>query len=281
MDTPSAIKTAPEPLDFTPGGANKIPKNLPLRGVPKYFNIIRELAVADFRMKYHDSILGYLWSMLNPMLMFAVYYFVFTKIFNSPIPNYPLFLLSGIISYAFFQDITFSGMNALWAKSGIMKKIYFPRVLIIFSASATCMFSYAINLVILLALCLVVKGFTPLVLLTPIPVFCLLIFSMGISFLLATLYAFFRDIGQIWNVFVLMLFWISPIVFDVETLPPQIAALVYFNPLTRIFVLIRHYLLYNYFDLRFLLMTVVYSVLAFLIGYLVFRRFEQRIPELF
>src|SRR5438093_12912489 len=84
----------------------------------KYINIVRELAVADFRLKYHDSALGYIWSMLNPMLMFAVYYFVFTRIFKSAIPEYPLFLLSGIISYAFFQDCTFSAMGALSQKSG-------------------------------------------------------------------------------------------------------------------------------------------------------------------
>src|SRR5258706_10517013 len=78
----------------------------------KYLNIIRELAVADFRLKYHDSVLGYVWSMLNPMFMFAVYYFVFTKIFKSAVQDYPLFLLIGIVSYAFFQDCTFSAMNA-------------------------------------------------------------------------------------------------------------------------------------------------------------------------
>lgn len=244
-------------------------------------NIIRELAIADFRLKYHDSALGYIWSMLNPMLMFAVYYFVFTHIFKSDIPEYPLFLLAGIISYAFFQDCTFSAMNSLAAKSGIMKKIYFPRTLIIFASSSTCVLSYLINLLVLFMLVFVVKGFTPLVLLTPVPVLCLILFSTGISFLLATLYAYFRDMGQIWGVMVLVIFWLSPIVFNVETLPEPISTLVYFNPLTRIFVLIRHYLLYNYFDLRFLVMTVLYSSFSFGAGYFIFRRFQDRLSELF
>ena len=104
---------------------------------------------------------------------------------------------------------------------------------------------------------------------------------MGVAFLLATLYAYFRDMSQIWAVLVLMIFWVTPIVFDVDSLPPTVSNLVYFNPLTRIFGLLRHYLLYNYFDLRFLLMTILYSVLSFVAGYAVFQRHEKYLPELF
>ncbi len=247
----------------------------------KYFSIIRELAIADFRLKYHDSALGYIWSMLNPMFMFAVYYFVFTRIFTSNIPHYPLFLLAGIISYAFFQDCTFSAMGAMAGKAGIMKKIYFPKWIIVVASSATCGISYVINLAILLILVYVVQGFSPLVLLTPIPILCLVAFSMGVSFLLAALYAYFRDMSQIWGVLVLAIFWLSPVVFNVETLPEPVSTFVYFNPLTRIFVLIRHYLLYNYFDLRFVLMTMLYSTVSFVIGFFIFRKHQDRMPELF
>jgi ABC-type polysaccharide/polyol phosphate export permease len=107
----------------------------------KYVNIVRELAVADFRLKYHDSALGYLWSMLNPLLMFGVYYFVFTRVFKSTVQDYPIFLLIGIFNYAFFQDCTFSAMNSLSGKSSLMKKIYFPRAIIVFASSSTCIFS--------------------------------------------------------------------------------------------------------------------------------------------
>jgi ABC-type polysaccharide/polyol phosphate export permease len=247
----------------------------------QYYNIVRELAIADFRLKYHDSALGYIWSMLNPLLMFGVYYFVFTNIFKSNIPDYPLFLLSGILSYAFFQDVTFSAMSSLGSKSGIMKKIYFPRSIIIFASSATCIFSYVINLAVLLILVFILKGFTPLVLLVPIPVLCLIMFSVGVSFILATLYAHFRDMGQIWSVLVLVIFWLSPIVFNVETLPAPISTLVYFNPLTRIFVLIRHYLIYDFFEFRFLFMTVLYSSLSLIVGYYVFKRYQEKLTELF
>ena len=247
----------------------------------RYFNIVRELAIADFRLKYHDSALGYIWSMLNPLLMFGVYYFVFTKIFHNSLPDYTLFLLIGIVNYAFFQDCTFSGMNALAAKSGIMKKIHFPNSIMIYAASVTCLLSYMINLLVLFSLIFMLKGFTPLALLIPVPILCLVIFSIGVSFLLATLFAYFRDMGQIWNVLVLVIFWLSPVVFNVETLPPPISTIVYFNPLTRIFVLMRHYLLYNHFEARFLIMTVVYSMSSLFIGYNLFKRHQNKFPELF
>jgi ABC-type polysaccharide/polyol phosphate export permease len=247
----------------------------------KYINIVRELAIADFRKKYHNSALGYIWSMLNPLLMFAVYYFVFTKIFHSKIPDYPFFLLTGIISFTFFQDTTFSAMNSLASKAGIMKKIYFPRTIIIFASSVTSIISYVINFLVLLLLVLAVKGFSLSMLLLPIPFICLILFSIGVAFLLAVLFSYFRDMGQIWGVLVVALFWLSPIVFNAETLPEPISSVVFFNPLTRIFVLLRHYLLYQYFDLRFLLMTIIYSSLSFMVGYLVFRKYQNRLAELF
>lgn len=249
--------------------------------VAKYYNIVREMAITDFRLKYHDSALGYIWTMLNPLLMFGVYYFVFTKIFPSKIPNYPLFLLIGIFTYAFFQDCTFSAMNALAGKAGIMKKIYFPKTIIIIASSSTCTFSFIINLTALIVLIVFVKGISFWVFLLPIAILCMILFSTGIGFFLGAMYAYFRDMAQIWGVVVLVLFWLSPIVFDVETLPEQISTFVYLNPLTRILGLMRHYLLYDFFDLRFLLMTIFYSLLSLLIGYFFFKKHEHKLSELF
>jgi len=253
----------------------------PRGNLSKYLNIVRALAVADFRLKYHDSVLGYIWTMLNPMLMFGVYYFVFTVVFPSRIQDYPIFLLIGIFNFAFFQDCTFSAMNSIGNKSGLMKKIYFPRSIIVFASSGTSLLSYLINFVVLLGIIFFLKGIPPLVWLIPVPVICLIIFTIGVSFLLASLYAYFRDMGQIWGVFLLAIFWLSPIVFDVDALPPSISQFVYFNPLTRIFGLFRHYLLYNYFEFRFMAMTVVYSCLTFVMGFVIFTKNESKLPELF
>ena len=106
-------------------------------------------------------------------------------------------------------------------------------------------------------------------------------FSSGMAFLLAALYAHYRDMAQIWNVLSLALFWISSVVFNADLLPARISSLVYFNPLTRVFALMRHYLLYNYFDVRLLFLTILYSVFTFIIGFWIFKRNESKLPELF
>jgi ABC-type polysaccharide/polyol phosphate export permease len=245
----------------------------------KSFDIVREFSIADFRLRYHDSLLGYLWFLLSPALMFGVYYFVFTSVINIRIPDFALYLILGIVSYNFFQDCTYSGMYSLAAKAHIIKKVYFPRYLIILASSTTAIFSLLVNLTIILVAVLLTRGLPPLIFLVPIPVICLLFFSTGVGFVLAALYAQFRDLGQIWGVLVLAIFWLTPVVYDVSSLPEQTQILVFLNPLARIFMLFRHYLLYDFFELQFLLITIVSSFAAFVIGLLIFLRVQDRLAE--
>jgi ABC-2 type transport system permease protein len=124
-----------------------------------------------------------------------------------------------------------------------------------------------------------VHGVSPLIILVPIPIICLILFSTGVGFLLATLYVHFRDLTQIWSVLVLAIFWITPVVYNIEALPESTQIIVYLNPLARIFMLFRHYILYDFFDLRFLLITIASSVVMYCIGFFVFRKFQDRMAE--
>ena len=243
------------------------------------FDIVREFAVADFRLRYHDSLLGYLWFLLSPVLMFGVYYFVFTSVIYIKIQDYALYLILGIISYNFFQDCTYSAMYSLMAKAHIIKKIYFPRYLIILASSATAVFSLLVNLTVVLIAVFISKGIPPLLWLVPIPVICLLFFSTGIGFILAALYARFRDLSQIWGVLVLAIFWLTPVVYDVSSLPESTQIMVFLNPLSRIFMSLRHYLLYDFFDMQFLLITIFSSFATFGIGLFAFLRVQDRLAE--
>ena len=245
----------------------------------RYRDIVREFAVADFRLRYHDSLLGYVWFLLSPAMMFGVYYFVFTEVIYINVPNYALYLILGIISYNFFQDCTFSSMFSLSSKAPIIKKIYFPRYLIVIAASVTGTFSLLVNLGIILLVVLVTRGIPPLFFLVPIPLICLILFATGVGFLLAALYVRFRDLSQIWNVVVLAVFWLTPVVYDVTSLPESTKIIVFINPLARIFMLFRHYLLYDFFDMRFLVITIVSSLVVFLVGFFVFKHYQDRFAE--
>lgn len=245
----------------------------------RYRDIVREFAVADFRLRYHDSLLGYVWFLLSPALMFGVYYFVFTEVIYMGVPNYALYLILGIISYNFFQDCSFSAMYSLQAKAPIIKKIYFPRYLIILASSVTGTFSLLVNLGIILVVVFITRGIPPLIWLFPIPLVCLFLFSTGIGFILAKLFVRFKDLAQIWNVLVLAIFWLTPVVYDVTALPESTQIIVFLNPLARIFMLFRHYLLYDFFEPRFLLITIAASTVVFLAGFWLFRRTQDQIAE--
>ena len=245
----------------------------------KSLDIVREFAIADFRLRYHDSLLGYLWFLLSPSLMFGVYYFVFTRVINVKIPDFALYLILGIISYNFFQDCTYSAMYSLLAKAHIIKKIYFPRYLIILASSTTAIFSLLVNMAIILLAVFIVRGVPPLLWLVPVPMLCLIFFSTGVGFILSAMYARFRDLSQIWNVLVLAIFWLTPVVYDVSALPESTQILVFLNPLARIFMLFRHYLLYDFFDAQFLWITIVSSSVAFVIGLITFLKVQDRLAE--
>ena len=243
------------------------------------WDIVREFAIADFRLRYHDSMLGYLWFLLSPAMMFAVYYFVFTQVMYTGIPNYALYLIIGIVSYNFFQDCTFSAMYSLNAKASIIKKIYFSRYLIVFASTVTAIFSFIMNLGLVLAFVLIARGIPPLLWLAPVAFVCLVLFSTGVGFLLSALYVRFHDLNQIWNVLVLAIFWLTPVVYNVQALPESIQIIMFMNPLARVLMLFRHYMLYDFFDWRFFIITIIACVLVFAIGFLVFRKYQDSFAE--
>jgi ABC-type polysaccharide/polyol phosphate export permease len=261
------------------GRTSDVARALRPSSLRRNWDIVREFAVADFRLRYHDSLLGYLWFLLSPAMMFGVYYFVFTEVMFISIPNYALYLILGIVCYNFFQDCTFSAMYSLMAKAPIIKKIYFPRYLIIFASTVTGVFSLLVNLSIVLVVVLITEGVPPLLWLVPIPFICLVLFSTGVGLILAALYVKFRDLSQIWNVLALAIFWLTPVVYSVSLLPESTQIIMFINPLARIFMMFRHYLLYDLYDTQFLVLTVVSSLVMFAVGFLVFRRFQDTIAE--
>jgi ABC-type polysaccharide/polyol phosphate export permease len=151
--------------------------------------------------------------------------------------------------------------------------------LIIFASTVTGVFSLLVNLFIVLVVVLITEGVPPLLWLVPIPFICLVLFSTGVGLILAALYVKFRDLSQIWNVLALAIFWLTPVVYSVSLLPESTQIIMFINPLARIFMMFRHYLLYDLYDTQFLVLTVVSSLVMFAVGFLVFRRFQDTIAE--
>jgi len=242
------------------------------------WEVMRELALSDFRLKYYDSVLGYAWSMLSPLLMLAVFYFVFRFVLGVTTPGYLVYLLVGLVCWSFFQDCSYSGLTALAGKAGVLKAVRVPAGLVVAAGVLSTMITLAINTTVLVLALGLAGRLSPLAPLALLPLVCLALFAAGTSFLVALAGVQFRDASLIWSVLLQACFWLTPVVYVANAGP--VAELLYLNPLARCLYLIRWFLLYDYFPaLRFVVVTVAACAGTFVLGVGVFLRRQAAIPE--
>jgi ABC-2 type transport system permease protein len=261
---------------------------------PRYLlRILGVTAAADFKLKYSGSLLGYLWSVMKPLLLFTMLYFVFGHIFklNRVSPYYPQSLLLGIVCFFFFADATTLSMYSLVVKESLLRKLIFPRIVIPTSAVLTTTFTFLVNLVVVAAF-VAWAGIPPrLSWLWLIPLLVELIaFVLGISLILSTLFVRLRDMSQIWELAVQLFFYASVIMYPLGYLPPWAQRVVFINPFVQIIQDARSLVLYP--DLPGNKITVEHAfgtygrllplgvvALLLLVGLALFRREEPWIAE--
>jgi ABC-2 type transport system permease protein len=199
--------------------------------------VLRVVSVADFKLKYADSSLGYVWSVAKPLAYFAVLYAVFGRFFklNLGFAHYPVYLLIGIVLWTFFLDTTNLALWSFVGNGSLLKKLAFPRIVLPISATVTTMLTFAVNLLVLLVF-VALSGIRPTVewLLLPILILELYLFTLAISVILATLLARMRDIGQVWEVGGQLLFYASPIIYPVGFLPHWAQVIAFANPFVQV-----------------------------------------------
>jgi ABC-2 type transport system permease protein len=182
----------------------------------RFINLTLTLATTDFKLRYFGSALGYLWSLIRPLLFFAVLYVVFTKVFHAGkgVPHYPVYLLTAIMLWTFFVETTSGSVQCLLTREGLLRKMRFPRLVIPLSVALTAMFNLAINFVVVFAFA-VASAVTPRLTWLELLVLVLLLaaLAVGIGMLLSVLYVRFRDIQPIWDVSTQILFYASPIIY--------------------------------------------------------------------
>jgi ABC-type polysaccharide/polyol phosphate export permease len=240
--------------------------------------IVRELALADFRMKYQGSALGYAWSMLSPLLMLGIYYFVFTYVLGVRTPGYLVYLLVGLVYWTFMQDCSFSGLVALSAKAGVLRSIRLAPGWVVLAGAFSTMITLFINTVVLLVTLALVGRLSPYAPLALFPLCCLVLLAVGTAFLVALAHVNFRDTGLIWGILLQAWFWLTPVVYTVE--PGTLAEVLYLNPLARCLILLRWFLVYDYLPpLRFAIFTFVACAAVFAAGAFLFLRRQHTVPE--
>lgn len=200
-------------------------------------SLIRELVISDFKLRYQNSFLGYLWSLLKPLMMFGVLYIVFTKIIRlgDDVPHYPSYLLLGLVLWTFFVEATVAGMNSIVGRADMVRKVSIPKYTIVISSVLSAFITFLLNLVIVFIF-MIIGGveFRPEIMLAIIYILELMVLCLGISFLLSALYVKFRDFGHIWDVVLQILFYGTPIIYSMSIVPTSFLKLLSLNPLTQI-----------------------------------------------
>ena len=250
-----------------------------------YKELIWALAKTDFKLRYHGSVLGYLWAILKPLLMFSILNFVFSSLFNSRgngIPYYSLQLLVGIILFNFFSEGTMAGMSSLLAKSQLVTKIYVPRWTIIIAATINSALIFLMNILVIVfffALNRFMPSFQAILLFAMFIVFTYII-VLGFSLLTAPMYVKFRDLSMIWEVITSILFYASPIVYSLQMMPDRMQKIMLLNPMAFIIHFSKEGLVNNHFSDPWKTFIFILTVLTFFaIGVFSYNKLAPRIAE--
>ncbi len=211
--------------------------------------LLKELTKTDFKLRYQGSVLGYLWALLRPLMMFAILYIVFAKLlkFGSDIPHYPVYLLTGTTLWSFFTECTGQGIQAIIQRGDLIRKICFPKYIVVVSSTLTAVINLLINLVVVIIFALI-NGVTPswTWLIVPVLILELYILSLGISFLLGAINVKYRDITSIWDVLTQALFYAVPILYPISMIADSsvtAAKVILLNPIAQIIQDVRYCLI--------------------------------------
>ncbi len=247
----------------------------------EYRELIKILTISDLKVKYQSSVLGFAWSMLNPLLLMLVLYFVFSNVFKMTQDYFALYLLIGIISWRFIANGTMSAMFAIVGKPNLVTKIFIPRKVLVLSTVLSAFISSLLEFLVLAPLLVVLgAGLSPYILIFPFIHIIYLFIVYGISLILASLYVYYRDLTQIWDVLMQIGFFLSPIVYPLSTVPTKYMSYYMLNPMTVMIQMYRDVLLYQQmpspWDVAF---TLLAGVGITLIGSAIFQRLERRFAE--
>jgi len=250
-----------------------------------YKHLIWTLAKTDFKLRYHGSVLGYVWALLKPLLLFLILNFVFSSLFNprnTGTEYYSLQLLVGLMLFFFFSEGTNAGLSSLMSKASLVTKIYVPRWTIILASTLNSLLVFLMNLVIITAF-FIWYGFWPGIGSILVFLFFIIltyIVILAFSFAAAPLYLKFRDLSQIWEVGVAAMFYASPIIYPLTILPEKYHQLILLNPIAFIIHFTKLALTQNHWPTFGQSAVFAVSViLSFFIGVLIYKKMEKKIAE--
>ena len=252
-----------------------------LRELYRYRQLLWTIAWGDFKARYKNSVLGYFWSLLEPLLMLTVLYVVFTNLMKVQVQYYQLFLLLGLIMWNFFTKATSFGLNAIIGKPSLVQKVYFPRDILVVACCVTATLQSLFESLVFIAFMLFFR--IPLswnVLYLPYILIMYFILALGAALALGALNVYYRDVQFIWAVIMQAGFFITPIIYELSIFPPQLQAIFRLNPIAQIIVTSRDCILYSTPPYPLSLFYIgVTSIVILIIGYVIFLKKEPSFAE--
>lgn len=244
----------------------------------KYIPLLRELVVRDLKIKYRRSFLGYLWSLMNPLLMMWILTIVFSYVFRFDIPNYPLYLIIGQVVFNFVSESTTASMYSIVGNAALLKKVYVPKPIFplaqVTSSFVTMLFSMVAIFIVMIVTDV---ALTPTLFLLPVPLFFLFIFSLGVSLIVSAVAVYLRDMFHLYSVFTTAWTYLTPIFYPISIVPDEFRWMLFWNPLLYIVSYFREILLNDRipnFDSTILCLEL--SVGTLILGMLIFRKLQNK-----
>ena len=252
-----------------------------IREIIKYKEFLKSNVKKDVRGKYKGSFLGILWSFINPLLSVLVYAIVFHYIMRFKIEHYLIYLIAGIIPWNFFTTALNTGMNSILFNADIIKKVYFPRIILPISSVSSCLINFLISCIIVVVFAFFSGvGISIYLLLFPIIALIQYVFTLGVVFILSAIEIYVRDIEHIINFFVSMLFYVTPILYTTDYVPEQFKIILRINPMSYIIEAYHSIFYYktlpNMCDLSIIL---ILSIVVFFLGYKIFDKLQRGFAE--
>ncbi len=245
-----------------------------LEKIKKNRFLFEELVKRDFKKKYKRTVLGMLWSVLGPLMSLGVMALVFTQFFGNSIEHYVIYLFCGNLVFNFFKESTSSGMTSLMDNASIFSKVNVPKYMFLLSKNVATLINFGLNVLVMFVF-VIIEGLSVtwkyVFLLYPIG--CLIIFNLGMGLILSALYLMFRDFKYLYDIFTLLLMYLSAIFYSISAYSQEVQYLFYLNP---IYVYIRYFrkiVIENTIpQLSFHLLAAVYAIIVLIVGMLIYKK---------
>ena len=247
----------------------------------KYREFLKTSIKKEFRGKYKKSFLGVLWSFLNPLFQLLVYALVFPFILKNGIENYTMFLIVALMPWTFFNSTLIQSAASVVVNGGIIKKVYFPRTILPISTTTSNLLNFLITgIIVIVALLISGIGLGPSILVLPIIIIMQYILQLGIAFILSSVTVYIRDVEYLMNVIMMLMFYMSPIVYSPDMIPDKFLPLFKLNPMFHIISYYREILYYKQIpNMISVVGMLTVCTIVLILGYLIFRKLERRFAE--